>query len=121
MERSTTCLDFRARKVNIEANVGDDIRFTASVKIDGVPVLETDFDVETFIFDLDGTDVSDDFNFTTTKLDGEVNFVMEDSVTTEMGPGKWTYAIVITLITQSDYDRSVVNGLFILESRGSVS
>jgi hypothetical protein len=122
MNRRDMCLDFRAKRINIDANVGDDIRFGMTLKLDKVDLPATDYDVATFIFDVDGNDISDDNNFSSDKADGLVKFVLEDFQTIAMGEGTYAYAIVITLTAEGDdYDRSYVNGALKLYDRSDVT
>lgn len=118
MNRRDMCLDFKAKRVTIEAHVSDDIRFGATLKLNKVDVPATDYEVQTFIFDFEGEDVSETYNFTYEKFDGLIKFKLEDSVTTEMGEARWSYVIVITML--DDYDRSYVNGALILTERSIV-
>lgn len=120
MNRQGTCLNFKAKKVSIDAHVGDDIRFSVIVKLQKVDVPADVYDVETFIYSEDEEDVSDTYNFTFEKFDGLINFSIDDAMTTAMGPGRWIFAIVVTLLSESDYERSYVNGPLVLTERSNI-
>jgi len=122
MHRDGLCLDFRAKRINIEAHVGDDVRFSVTLKRNKEALPATDYTVETFIFNEDGSDYSSTHNFETDPQDGVVGFVLDDIATTDMGAGRWSYVIVITLTTDGDdYDRSYINGSFVLYERSIIS
>jgi hypothetical protein len=121
MNRKGTCLNFRAMRVDIHGNVGTDIRFSTTILMNKEPAPATDYGIETRIFDKDGLDVSETYNFAVVKEDGLARFSMEDSVTSAMGPGTWTYSIDIILVLQDDYDRCYMNGAFELYERSDIS